>query len=122
MFAVADVILRAVTMQRFVDRGHLRRGAERLFAVELKHRAGVHDAQEFSARIGPQILFGTVHRDRTRRDQRDQHVLIDGQVVLEGGKLTTVDEAAALDALDEVGRNLLARAGWTPPITWPVVR
>ena len=68
VLALSDVIMRAVAVERFVDRGHLRVRSERRFPVELKYGTGVHDAQEFSARIRPEILLGTVHRDRARCD------------------------------------------------------
>lgn len=49
-------------------------------------------------------------------------VLIDGQVVLEHGRMTTIDEDAVMAEVEQAGRRILEGTGWTPPIKWPVVR
>src|SRR5262245_16122663 len=37
----------------------------------------MNTAQEFAARVGPQVLVGARDVNRSRRDERDQHVLVD---------------------------------------------
>jgi cytosine/adenosine deaminase-related metal-dependent hydrolase len=49
-------------------------------------------------------------------------VLIDGQVVLENGRMTTVDEEVVMRELERVGQSILERTGWQVPIKWPVIR
>jgi 5-methylthioadenosine/S-adenosylhomocysteine deaminase len=49
-------------------------------------------------------------------------VLIDGQVVLENGHMTTIDEEAVMHEIEKVGQSILERTGWQPKIAWPVTR
>jgi len=49
-------------------------------------------------------------------------VLVDGKLVCERGRVTTVDEESVYEELESVGRSVLARAGWDPPIKWPVIQ
>ncbi len=48
-------------------------------------------------------------------------VVIDGQVLLEGGRMLTIDEAAVLTELEKVGQRVLAQTGYQPKIAWPVI-
>jgi 5-methylthioadenosine/S-adenosylhomocysteine deaminase len=49
-------------------------------------------------------------------------VVIDGQVVLEHGRLLTIDEEHILHELENVGQRVLAQTGYEPRIAWPVIR
>jgi cytosine/adenosine deaminase-related metal-dependent hydrolase len=49
-------------------------------------------------------------------------VIIDGNVVLEGGRILTIDEDSVLRELESAGRSILQRTGWEPRIAWPVIR
>ncbi len=54
-------------------------------------------------------------------DGRSVHtVLVDGNVVVEGGRPTFVDEGALVDRTQEMAERLLARTGVTPTIRWPI--
>ena len=48
-------------------------------------------------------------------------VIVDGEVICEGGKLTRVDERTELAAVDRAARELHDRMGFRPARTWPVV-
>ena len=48
-------------------------------------------------------------------------VVIDGQVVLDDGKLTTLDERALYERAETLARQQIARAGLTIESKWPVV-
>jgi 5-methylthioadenosine/S-adenosylhomocysteine deaminase len=49
-------------------------------------------------------------------------VVIDGNVVMEGGRILTLDEESVLHELESAGRSILERTGWQPRISWPVIR
>jgi 5-methylthioadenosine/S-adenosylhomocysteine deaminase len=49
-------------------------------------------------------------------------VLIDGRVVMERGRLTTVDVDATFAELERAGRRVLDATGWRTPMKWPVVQ
>jgi cytosine/adenosine deaminase-related metal-dependent hydrolase len=49
-------------------------------------------------------------------------VIVDGVVVCERGRITTVDEEALYDEVEAIGRSVLDRVGWVPPVKWPVIR
>jgi 5-methylthioadenosine/S-adenosylhomocysteine deaminase len=49
-------------------------------------------------------------------------VVIDGQIVLEGGHMLTIDEEHITHELEKVGQRVLAQTNWQPPIAWPVIR
>ena len=48
-------------------------------------------------------------------------VIIDGQVVMEGRRMTTMDEASVLAEARERAAALFARTGVTVPSSWPMV-
>jgi cytosine/adenosine deaminase-related metal-dependent hydrolase len=48
-------------------------------------------------------------------------VLVDGQVVLDDGRVTTVDEREVVARAERLARPYLARAGLAPRPKWPVV-
>ncbi|MBI5628831.1 MAG: amidohydrolase family protein [Candidatus Rokubacteria bacterium] len=48
-------------------------------------------------------------------------VLIDGRVVLDAGRLTTIDECALLEEVEGRARELIARAGLPIETKWPVL-
>ena len=48
-------------------------------------------------------------------------VLIDGRVVLDEGRLTTVDEREVFDRAEALARQQIARAGLTVESKWPVI-
>lgn len=48
-------------------------------------------------------------------------VLVDGRVVLEGGRMTTVDVDATFRELERVGRRVLDATSWRTPMKWPVI-
>jgi 5-methylthioadenosine/S-adenosylhomocysteine deaminase len=47
-------------------------------------------------------------------------VLIDGRVILEGGRMTTVDVEQTFRELERTGRRVLEATGWRTPMKWPV--
>src|SRR5205085_6103743 len=49
-------------------------------------------------------------------------VLIDGRVILDEGRLTTLDERALYDRVERLGREHVRRAGVAIESKWPVVR
>ncbi|HEV8670763.1 MAG TPA: amidohydrolase [Candidatus Limnocylindria bacterium] len=48
-------------------------------------------------------------------------VLIDGRVVLEGGRMTSVDVEQTFRELERTGRRVLDATGWRTPAKWPVI-
>jgi cytosine/adenosine deaminase-related metal-dependent hydrolase len=48
-------------------------------------------------------------------------VLVDGRVVLDEGRFTTVDEAEVYARVERLGREQIRRAGLTVPWKWPLV-
>ena len=50
-----------------------------------------------------------------------REVVVDGRVVVRGGRCVTVDQAALRSAAIEAAPALLARAGIHPPSRWPVI-
>lgn len=48
-------------------------------------------------------------------------VLIDGRVVMEGGRMTTVDVDSAFRDLERVGRRVLESTGWRTSPKWPLI-
>jgi 5-methylthioadenosine/S-adenosylhomocysteine deaminase len=49
-------------------------------------------------------------------------VLIDGRVVLEDGRLTTLDETALYERVERLAHEQIRRAGLRIETTWPVIR
>ena len=50
-----------------------------------------------------------------------QLVVIDGRVVMEGGRLTTIDVDGLAAEIDRVGSQALERLGLRPESRWPIV-
>jgi hypothetical protein len=48
-------------------------------------------------------------------------VIIDGRIVLDGGRLTTLDERALYARVETLARELVARAGLPIESKWPVI-
>jgi len=48
-------------------------------------------------------------------------VLVDGRVVMEGGRVTTVDVEATYRELEGIGRRVLEATGWRPLSKWPLI-
>jgi len=48
-------------------------------------------------------------------------VLIDGRVVLDGGRMTTVDVESTFRDLERVGDRVLGATGWRTPAKWPII-
>jgi cytosine/adenosine deaminase-related metal-dependent hydrolase len=48
-------------------------------------------------------------------------VVIDGRVVLDDGRLTTVDERAVYEQAEVLAREQIRRAGLPIPSRWPVI-
>ncbi|MGH9087919.1 MAG: amidohydrolase family protein [Acidimicrobiales bacterium] len=51
-----------------------------------------------------------------------RHVVVDGQVVVDDGRCTTLDEGELFAEAAEASAALMARAGLRAPVRWPVVR
>jgi cytosine/adenosine deaminase-related metal-dependent hydrolase len=49
-------------------------------------------------------------------------VIIDGKVVLDGGRMTTIDEESVMREIEKLGRSMLERTGYQLQIAWPVIR
>jgi cytosine/adenosine deaminase-related metal-dependent hydrolase len=49
-------------------------------------------------------------------------VIIDGRVVLENGRMLTIDEESVTREIEKAGQSLLERTGYQPRIRWPVIR
>ena len=60
--------------------GRHRVAADRRVTEEAEDGRRLDERQELAARIGPQVFVGARDVDRARRDQRQQHVLIDRQL------------------------------------------
>lgn len=76
MAAGADVV--ADEVAHGVVKGGLMVNAETGVAEECVDGFGVSATQEFTIRIGPLIPFGAGDVNGARRDQGDEHVLING--------------------------------------------
>ena len=79
VFARANVVGNEVA-DRVIDRRRLLH-AEARFAEEPVDRLGVLRGEEFAFRIGPEILRRARDVDGARRDERDELVLVDRQLV-----------------------------------------
>jgi len=80
-----DVVGAAAGDERLLQRRHVF-GVDRAVAPQRKYRRGLGKGEELAARVGPEILVGARDVDGARRDQRDQHVLIDRQLALAAGE------------------------------------
>jgi hypothetical protein len=49
-------------------------------------------------------------------------VIIDGRVVLDGGRFTTIDERLVFERVEILARQQIARAGLPIKNAWPVIR
>ena len=52
--------------------------SETFHAEQLIHRFGSNDRMELALGVTPLIADSAIHVNRTRRDQPNQHVLVDG--------------------------------------------
>lgn len=82
VFAGADMVADGPG-DRVIESGHISR-AEAVGAEETVNWFGVFGGEKLAAGIGPEILFGTGDIDRARRHEGNQHVLVDGAIVLPG--------------------------------------
>ncbi|HEY3059345.1 MAG TPA: amidohydrolase [Chloroflexota bacterium] len=48
-------------------------------------------------------------------------VIIDGTVILEGGRMLTIDQESVLKELETVGKRVLDQTGYQPKVAWPVI-
>ena len=78
-------------------------------------RIGVLGGKELAARVGPAVFHGAGHVHRPRRDQRDQHVLIDRQVVLLAVVLVEVVAEPVRERLVDRGHGLAEDAAARGP-------
>ena len=76
------------------------------------------DRPEWTPRFNP--LFNLVHSAEAAHVDT---VVCDGKVLMEGGKMLTIDEAALLKESEKLGRRITKRAGLTHLIKpkWPIV-
>jgi cytosine/adenosine deaminase-related metal-dependent hydrolase len=112
--------------------------AERVFEMATLHGARCALQERDLGSLEPGKKADVVLFDATRPEWRpmyhpvsnlvfaaDGHsvetVVIDGQVVLEGGHSLTIDEERVLFDLERAGQRVLARTGWQTPIKWPVI-
>jgi cytosine/adenosine deaminase-related metal-dependent hydrolase len=49
-------------------------------------------------------------------------VVIDGSVVMESGRVLTIDEEHVMHELEKAGQRVLAQTGWQTPSKWPIIR
>ena len=68
------------THDRLAHTGHFV-GSESVCAEQSVDRRGMFAAEKFAARVGPQILFRARNIYRSGRDERDEHMLIDRQLI-----------------------------------------
>ena len=97
--AGADVVADVAIEQRLVGGRQLGDG-ERLFAEQPIHRGGVVRGLELTVRIGPRVRRGAGDVHRPRGDEREQHVLIQRQVVLSVVEFAGVDAEPVGEAVD----------------------
>jgi cytosine/adenosine deaminase-related metal-dependent hydrolase len=76
------------------------------------------DRPEWTPRFNP--LFNLVH---TAEAAPVDTVVCDGRILMEGGRVLTIDEGALLAESEKVGRRIVARAGLTHLVKpkWPIV-
>ena len=69
-----------------------------------------------------QTLFNPVNNLVYNADGRSVHlVMVDGQIVVEDHKPLFVDEWALAQKVQGIGEDMLARAGLSFPLRWPIV-
>jgi cytosine/adenosine deaminase-related metal-dependent hydrolase len=49
-------------------------------------------------------------------------VIIDGAVVMENGRVLTIDEEHVMHEIEKAGQRVLKQTGWEVPSRWPVIR
>ena len=77
MAAGADVVAGAAFGDGLFDSRPFGRGKS-LIARELIRRGGVSEAQEFAVGIGPAVLAAALDVERTRGDEGEEFVLVEG--------------------------------------------
>ena len=69
-----------------------------------------------------QTLFNPVNNLVYNADGRSVHtVMVDGKIVVEDHKPLFVNEWGLIQKVQEIGENMLARAGLSFPTRWPIV-
>ncbi len=69
-----------------------------------------------------QALFNPVNNLIYSADGRSIHtVIVDGRIVVENYQQSFADERRLMEKVQEIGESLLARAGLSYPMRWPVV-
>jgi len=81
VLARPQVIVSPIAVYSATDARHLRR-TESLHSQQLEYRGRMHDAQEFSMRVGPEIFTRTSHRHCPRGEECNQLMLVNRKVVL----------------------------------------
>src|SRR5690349_17780630 len=76
--AGAHMVRATAADERPLERRHVRR-RDRRVTPQRKDRRTRSQRQELAAGIGPEVLVGTRHVERPRRDERQQQMLIDRQ-------------------------------------------
>ena len=80
VIAAPDMVARCADMARLIQWRHL--GLLDGRAIEqFEHGCGMDDREVLTTRIGPEIGIRTRHIDVARRDQCDQFMLVDRQVL-----------------------------------------
>ena len=102
--AGSDVVADVAVEQRLVGRRQFG-GAQRFFAEQLVHRTGVVCGLKFTVRISPRVRRAAGDINRAGRDERQQHVLIDRQIVFVIVELAGVDAEPVREAV-ELGHRL----------------
>jgi len=83
-------------------------------SLELGKKADVILVDLFKPHLVPVHDIPTAIVHGARASDVDT-VIVDGQIVMQGRTVMTVDEASILAAADDAGRDLVARAGLKPP-------
>jgi cytosine/adenosine deaminase-related metal-dependent hydrolase len=101
----------AAAVGRNEDLGSLERGKLADVVVHSSQRPEAHPA------FDPVTSLVFSGQARTVR-----HVIVGGEVIVEDGHSTRVDQARLMAEVEAGARDLCRRLGYTPEPTWPVVR
>ncbi len=97
-----NVVADRALQQRRLGRGHFRR-RDPFQAQELIDGRRVHGGEELVSRVGALVLAGAGDVEQTRGDERGEHVLIHGQVLLAAVEVLVVLAEPVRKILVDVG-------------------
>jgi cytosine/adenosine deaminase-related metal-dependent hydrolase len=94
--------------------------ADRVGSLEVGKRADIvlHSYRRPEWRPGMDPVTSLIY---SAQSTAVDTVIVDGEIILEGGQFTRLDEEAEYRHIDQAARALYQRMGFTIPHRWPVI-